>query len=381
MHLAGWANERSVLVADYSGGGHWRFELVDYLSGQVQRVGGVHGSMFAPRAGYIPVVDHPPGPMILYVVGEQAPPPDVEIVFVSSYGRRYPTDQIPQFFDGLEWHEINTYFEGWVPQANALLFLGFQWQESSSERDNWLTTTQLLRWNLATDQLDLIVPNSADARFSPDGRLLAATTLGPVQIDAQGRFSAALPTQLERNAPPTLHLLDWPAQTVRLSLPVLAEYDPFHPITGYAYPDYRPAIAFSPNSRYLAFVSPIPLRTDPEGGVLTGNADTPANPQLHVLDLQTNQIVWSGPGGYFVPVWSPESDRLVYLDPAGNWQLLDLPSGSAVAITASGGQRLTDPAWSFQGSYLSFWVQAPEYQGYIRRYATAILLVEDLFQK
>jgi hypothetical protein len=53
------------------------------------------------------------------------------------------------------------------------------------------------------------------------------------------------------------------------------------------------------------------------------------------------------------PLWSPDSTCSVYTDPAQGLSIYDTRSHTTYPLAESGGERLSDPQWSFDGAYLS----------------------------
>lgn len=53
------------------------------------------------------------------------------------------------------------------------------------------------------------------------------------------------------------------------------------------------------------------------------------------------------------PIWSPDSTRFVYTDPTQGSSIYDTRSHTTYPLAEAGGERLTNPQWSFDGAYLS----------------------------
>ncbi|MCP4415309.1 MAG: hypothetical protein GY805_01720, partial [Chloroflexi bacterium] len=107
---------------------------------------------------------------------------------------------------------------------------------------------------------------------------------------------------------------------------------------------------FSPDGRFLAYQTLSPT------------------PQMHIMDVQTHQTLHSFPT--HTPtlelaittssspyLWSPNSTQLIFRDPLGNLNVLTLANGLLTALSISGGERLRNPQWSYDGRYLSVSVQ------------------------
>lgn len=72
----------------------------------------------------------------------------------------------------------------------------------------------------------------------------------------------------------------------------------------------------------------------------------------------TPEVVVAG-GGEMVtavpatPLWSPDGSRFVYQDPVTGLSIFDSRNEIAYPLALSGSDRLLDPQWSFDGTFLS----------------------------
>ncbi|VAW43521.1 hypothetical protein MNBD_CHLOROFLEXI01-1696 [hydrothermal vent metagenome] len=107
---------------------------------------------------------------------------------------------------------------------------------------------------------------------------------------------------------------------------------------------------FSPDGRFLAYQTLLPT------------------PQMHIMDIQTRQTLHSFPtitptlepaiaASSSPYLWSPNSTQLIIRDPQGNLTVLTVADGSLTPLSLSGGERLKNPQWSYDGRYLSVSVQ------------------------
>jgi Tol biopolymer transport system component len=110
---------------------------------------------------------------------------------------------------------------------------------------------------------------------------------------------------------------------------------------------------FSPDSRYLAF--------------LTHGLDSPSSPTneaplyLNIFDIKNEELVLSLPSTQpniyqedaSAAWWSPTSEEFVYRDEKNNFAVVDVSDGKITRLTNSGGVRLSQPQWSYDGRYLS----------------------------
>ncbi len=107
---------------------------------------------------------------------------------------------------------------------------------------------------------------------------------------------------------------------------------------------------FSPDGRFLAYQTLLPI------------------PQFHIMDFESRQVIPTVPNTEptLVPrtaasnapyLWSPDSTKLVFRDSQGNLTVLTVADGSLTPLSVSGGERLQNPQWSYDGRYLSVSVQ------------------------
>ncbi len=68
------------------------------------------------------------------------------------------------------------------------------------------------------------------------------------------------------------------------------------------------------------------------------------------MSLQNRQRFNAVP---FTPLWSPDSSRFVYKHPSDGLSIFDRRSHTTYPLATSGGQRLSNPQWSYDGTYLS----------------------------
>ena len=83
----------------------------------------------------------------------------------------------------------------------------------------------------------------------------------------------------------------------------------------------------------------------------------PDNIYVNLFDLDTQQMIVSLPAQEFAPVWSPDDGRFLYKDEAGTLALYNMAEDVSFPLTQNPDTRLTNPHWSFDGSYLSVTVR------------------------
>lgn len=107
---------------------------------------------------------------------------------------------------------------------------------------------------------------------------------------------------------------------------------------------------FSPDGRFLAYQTLLPI------------------PQFHIMDFETRQVIHIFPNSEptLEPriaasnapyLWSPDSAKLVFRDSRGNLTILTVADGWLTPLSLSGGERLQNPQWSYDGRFLSVSVQ------------------------
>jgi hypothetical protein len=116
---------------------------------------------------------------------------------------------------------------------------------------------------------------------------------------------------------------------------------------------------FSPDGNYLTFYtrSEIQLDTNNHPIGVAPHLEGEESDYLHLLDLSTGGIIWSIPAVTRQRpenlLWSPDSTKFIFQDRESNFVLSDVASQNMTPITRGGGERLSFPQWSFDGSYLS----------------------------
>jgi hypothetical protein len=211
----------------------------------------------------------------------------------------------------------------------------------------------LMLWDIDAKVVQALVYSALDGRFSPDGRVLAFVTLGSVPLYPDGTPSFDLGFQVPMSQTTYLQLMDANSRLVLFSLPVVTMFDR---TSRYVIDVYDTPLAFSADSRYLAFLTPGLLVNDQIGKLVVLPVSPDNDPYLSLLDLYTFQPLLSTPIGatrdfYF----SPDNDQLVFRGKGGNWYLLSLSNSQVQALTVAGGERLSWNGWSFDGDYFSFY--------------------------
>ncbi len=221
-------------------------------------------------------------------------------------------------------NSYNSSFQDWLPQTNKMLVMVGERgvMEDDEEFYSLPPMSDLQLWDVATDELTLVVPGGLYGRFSPNGHYLASIIPG--------------------ESGPTMQVRPDPYEEILLEAPMLAVGE---------WSSFMPFFSFSPNNQYLAFfTTAVSL---PPAGSFKPSAQSSNETFLAVLDLAHNNIVWSQP----VPIndlfWSPDGTHLLHRATDANLTLLDVENGRTHPLTLDGGQLVTNPQWSCDGRYLS----------------------------
>jgi hypothetical protein len=251
--------------------------------------------------------------------------------------------------------QVYTRFENWLPGTNKMLALAHCWKQGSDHAP----ATQLILWDLDTDALVPIAADGITGRFSPDGLTLAYLSFDPAVSGRDPETSSLTPY---------LQLLNMEDERVTLSLPVAVESPDVYPYGKYDEAStaltivgakeyyvhyhlyYKPIMVFSPNSRYLVTVDQI--RPDEQ---INSSSKERSSHRVYVqlLDVETQQVVYSSPSDSTTPVWSPDSNKLAHRDEHDNWVIFDIATETLTYLTQNGGQRIHSLQWSYASTYLS----------------------------
>lgn len=295
-NLVGWLNSNLFVQQQYSAGGHWHISITNSETGDTIATGMVHAST---------IEDLTPN-FVITNDGMQVEGPysaaGLSTEIVNPDGEAYLAGPYIKYlsqdypFDFL----FNSRFVDTLPGTNQILVV--TWEAGEYLTDTVHTKTDLQLWNLDKDELSMLIPGGLDGQYSPDGNYLAYITYGT-------------------DSPP-LNLLDLSTSKILLTQP------------------YEWPFAFSPNGRTLTFYSP--------------------TPELILYDLETGEFLPPLTAVPYTPLWSPDSSRFVYQHPTSGLSIFDTHTNTAYPLASSGGERLANAQWSYDGTYLSVTVQQEE---------------------
>jgi hypothetical protein len=342
VSFPGWLNGNIAALSDYAGGGFYNYSLVDVANHTLISSVRAHGPAWQPNSAFLPVAEEYGGPYRLFVLSRAAQSESFDTLLgPNPYTVGFPSEYIAP--------EMNTVFKDWLPDSNIMLVQAFVFNRSTSA----VTHSQLMLWSVDSNIVQVVVQAAIDGKFSPDGKQLAYVSQGPSPLTADGQPSFDLGPQVPPLNQAYLQLMDFSTHRVSFSFPVITTLDRS---MSYTVDMHEAPLDFSPDSRFLAFLTPGLLLTDQTGKLIVLPISQESYPFLSVIDLSSFQPILSTPirtvkDFYF----SPASDRLAFLGKEGNWYMLKLTTSQVQPVTMDGGTRLLWNGWSSDGFYFSFY--------------------------
>ena len=224
--LDGWMDANTLVVLSDCTTTHC-LDLLDIRSGEVKLSQYFRGWTGKPNGQYVPIMYTNDFPGVAHVgaVGNektsfQSLEPDEEMEYIQWFS-----------FDGLRLSDL-TLFADWLPGTNQMLV-------SWTSIDEGVTSLYL--WDIDQNQSTLLVPSGLTGTFSPDGKILAYLSNGP---------DAVVPIDFT-NFDPYLQVFDLDTRTVLSAFPIAAELD-----NSTFFPQFNFEYQFSPDGRYLAYITP-----------------------------------------------------------------------------------------------------------------------------
>lgn len=345
LSFPGWMDENTLSVADYAGAGFFRYTLLNASGNSVVSRVQARGPAGGPSSLYLPIAEENGGPYRLFVLTRsQQSEPYVALSGPTQFARGFPPEYIAP--------DMHVLFKDWQPGTEKMLVQAFFYNRTTQST----THSLLMLWDVDPKIVDALIYSALDGRYSPNGQWLAFMTLGPAPLYPEGTPSFDLGFLVSNGQAPYLQLMDSNSRVVRLSLPVVTTIDP----SGrYVLNIYDTPLSFSPDSRYLAFLTPGMLVIDQTGKLVVLQVSQESVPYLSVLDLYTLQPLLSTPaGGYRDKYFSTDSRWLAFQGNDSNWYLMRLAMGYVQALSIAGGERLYWNGWSSDGSHFSFYEPA-----------------------
>jgi hypothetical protein len=341
LSFLGWLDGNTVAISDYAGGGFYNYSLMDIANNSLLARVQVHGPAWRPNPIYLPAAEEYGGPYQLMVLSRFAQAnPYSTLLGPNDNSRGFPKEYIAP--------DMNTIFKDWLPDSNRMLVQAFVFNRNI----NSTTLSQLMLWHVDSAIVQMLVPAAIDGLFSPDGKLLAFVTLGTAPLNADGQPSFDFGAQVPPISQTYLQLMDMNTLKVLFSLPVVTALDRS---SNYTVDVLDTPLKFSPDSRYMAFITPGILIADQSGKLVVLPVSQQSAPYLSVVDLSSFQPLLSTPLGAIQDFYfSPTNDRLVFLGKEGNWYLLKLNTSQVQTLVMEGGDRLRWNDWSYDGFYFSF---------------------------
>jgi hypothetical protein len=212
-------------------------------------------------------------------------------------------------FDGTVDNATPNFFSSyadWLPNKNQILVETWDKEVNILELDILHENViDLQLWDIESNTLELIAQGAFLGDFSP-----IETHLSYISSNESG---------------PEIKLLIRDTGEILFSLPVYLEKTSSEILVSFT--------SFSPNGRFFTFFTP---ETD-----------------LMVYDIQIGEMLPPITAVPAEPLWSPDSTRFVYTDPVFGLSIYDTRSHTTYPLAESGGERLSNPQWSFDGAYLS----------------------------
>jgi hypothetical protein len=370
LEFLGWLDDTELAYQNYSGGGHEDIYILDTKHDKAWNVGLIHGIAYKPFQKYIPAsyCDGYGTCYLLVLTKDIDPQGGFKWMDSGEHARVFPNHRLEN------WAKYGFYFQDWMPNQQKILAAGSEFAQIEST--SIPVKSGLYLWDLVTNKVSMVAPGGIIGDYSPDGKHLAYVTLGPALeyqlIDEPG---AQEPVAVSGDDP-FLQLKELKSGKDMFSLPIQSDLD----WTTLVF-DYRPRFAFSPDGRYLAFISPAQLIVDEKNLITSFDKNQESDAlYLHLIDLETYTRLTSIPGvdGNSELAWSGDGRALVFQDVGANWQVVATQDGSLIPLTKSAGDELFDPSWSSDGSYLKFSKRTQTSEYSIRRFRTYIFSTSDL---
>lgn len=355
----GWMDDHTLIHSSYEGGGTSFVAGFDILKNDYVIGDGITGGLEAMNANYMAIATCLPVCYVCVlprVTNIHRPPDryncDTEPAMQIGNTRPFPHSEVYAKVSSEDYPYIETIFQDWQTGSNNMLVLG------QGKIENKFTS-RLLLWNADTNKVTSLAPGGLFGKFSPNGKMLAYITSGP---------SNQYPEKNAQNIPldfvtfddkQYLQVMNMNTRQIMIRVPIKTyRREDYSSSSGFDFtkPD---ELSFSPDNRYLSFVTGGYVMKDARFPTEITLADTD-KVYLNILDLQAVELVQSllleSYDEYTYPnvLWALTNQNFVYQDGRENWHLFQLSNKAVLPITQAKGDHLINPAWSYDGSYLSF---------------------------
>jgi WD40 repeat protein len=307
LDFSGWLNDTQLVHSQYMAGVSWEIGITDIETGETTTSTYVH-------AGGVEALT------MNFVIASDGDGLDIYSVVALSTEIINPEDTYNPYEKSLSFSNYQfqyvSMFDDVLPGTNQILVTTYDLETLPGEASEEIIRPEegLHLWNPETDELTLLIPDSTYGRFSPDSHYLAYLT-----VDSNSHY---------------LHLLDRNSGQIIFSQP--ATSPGMEDKSRFDF-NSSPYISFSPDGRTLTFYSP--------------------TPELMLYDLETGEFLPPLTAVPFTPLWSPDSNRFVYQHPTDGLSIFDRRTNTTYPLATTGGKRLSNPQWSYDGTYLSVTVQ------------------------
>lgn len=343
----GWMDARTLVYTGYNGGGESHVGALDVLTNLSVAGDMVSASIEKLHPRYIPLVGCRPAcnTCVLPKMTDDSPAPNGSMAYSCQSEPGYPTHMRlfprPKTYP----YTIDTIFQDWQAGTNNMLILA---QGDVSDEP----VSRLLLWNVDTDRVTSLALGGQFGRLSPNGKLLAYITSGSSDQYTE-KNAQNIPIDITiADEKQYLQIMNVSTRQIMLRVPVKTHKRDENSLSDDRELILPDELSFSPDGRYLTFTTDGPITLKDAHSLTEAVLADSTEAYLHILDLQEEKLTQSMPAKGAI-LWAPTSDKFICND-NGNWQFFELSTHAIRPITQRNGDHLVYPAWSYDGSYLSF---------------------------
>lgn len=310
-YIWGWLNDEIYIYQRRVGSGINMIGMYNVALGKgMGSSSGFDGSVMAASETYTVLYAPAPYGNLVAILAQEEISPEYEGYLHGTYIKF-----VSREIELGEWKgSAPTSFMDVLPNTDEILVLSWQpteelWNLDYEALIEGTMQSDLYLWNPTIDELSLLIPNGIYGRFSPNGKYLMYWISTPDS--------------------PQLHLLNYENKEILTSDLAYADTDYFSDVWG----QVLAYTSFSPNGRFLTFYSP--------------------EQELMLYDLENGEFLPAITAVPFTPIWSPDNTRFVYENVNNGFSIYEVETQTTYPLAVSGGERLSNPQWSFDGTYLS----------------------------